>query len=188
MLETALSARRTSVLGPGPTSAGIRVEALPSALRFVLRIYGGESAALGSAGGFDLSGGINSVRATGGHLACRLGPDEWLLIAPDADAGRLLLALEADLAGRTYALVEVSHRNVALEVAGPHAREVLNAGIPLDLADGAFPAGSATRTLLGKAEVVLVRPSEALAYRVECWRSFGPYVQGFLNDAAREFT
>ena len=39
----------------------------------------------------------------------------------------------------------------------------------------------------GKAEIVLMRLDDEPTYRVECWRSFAPYVLGFLNEAAREF-
>jgi sarcosine oxidase subunit gamma len=72
-------------------------------------------------------------------------------------------------------------------VSGRHAAEVLNSGCPLDLAEAAFPAGTATRTLLGKAEIVLMRLDDGPTYRVECWRSFAQYVHGFLLEAAREF-
>ncbi len=46
--------------------------------------------------------------------------------------------------------------------------------------------GAGTRTLFGKAEIVLIRTDET-AYRLECWRSYATYVQGFLAEAAREF-
>jgi sarcosine oxidase subunit gamma len=64
---------------------------------------------------------------------------------------------------------------------------LLAAGCPLDLHSSAFSAGAATRTLLGKAEIVLWRPTEAPAYRLDCARSYVPYVFGFLREAAREF-
>jgi sarcosine oxidase subunit gamma len=41
--------------------------------------------------------------------------------------------------------------------------------------------------LLGKAEIVLWRLDAAPAFRVDCARSFAPYVQAFLQEAAREF-
>jgi sarcosine oxidase subunit gamma len=68
-----------------------------------------------------------------------------------------------------------------------YAREVINGGCPLDLDDAAFPPGRATRTLLGKAEIVLLRPDTPHTYRIECWRSFAPYVRGLLAEVAREF-
>lgn len=103
----------------------------------------------------------------------RLGPDEWMIIGPEADTDAMTAQVEAALADRVHAVVDISHRNVGLGVSGPHAAEILNAGCPLDLHPSVFPAGSATRTLLGKAEIVLVRPREEPLFRVECWRSFG---------------
>lgn len=176
MAETMPAARRTPIL-PAATSGIVRV--LAPCDRFVLRLRGFS----GSAGGFDLSGPINSVRGTPARFAARLGPDEWLLACPEGEEARV--AIEADLGGLFFALAEAGHRNVAIAVSGAHAADVLNAGIALDLSDAAFPPGSATRTLLGKAEVVVVRADAD--FRVECWRSFAPYVHAFLQEAAREF-
>ena len=88
------------------------------------------------------------------------------------------------MSNAAHALIDVSHRNVAFEIAGPRAAAALNAGCPLDLHETAFPPGTATRTLLGKAEIVLIRPGSQPVYRVECWRSFATYVHGFLLEAA----
>jgi sarcosine oxidase subunit gamma len=41
-----------------------------------------------------------------------------------------------------------------------------------------------TRTVLGKAEVLLWR-TDAQAFRLEVWRSFAPYVAQFLGEASR---
>lgn len=175
-------ARRMPILPYG--QSGI-VSALPPADRFVLRLRG----FAGTAGGFDLSGPLNSVRGTADRFAARLGPDEWLLICPEGEGEAAAKALEADLSGHFFSLVAVGHRNVGLAVSGPHAADILNAGIALDLSPSAFPPGMATRTLLGKAEVVVVRleAGPEAGFRVECWRSFAPYVLAFLKEAAREF-
>ncbi|MFG1343385.1 sarcosine oxidase subunit gamma family protein [Xanthobacter autotrophicus DSM 431] len=178
MLDTTTTAHRTPILAQG--TGGI-VSPLPPADRFVLRLKGFS----GTAGDFDLTGPLNSVRGTPAHFAARLGPDEWLLVCPEGEGAAAQAALEADLAGQFFSLVDVGHRNVAVAVTGPHAADVLNAGIALDLSDAAFPAGSATRTLLGKADVVVVRIGDG--FRVESWRSFAPYMHAFLADAAQEF-
>jgi sarcosine oxidase, subunit gamma len=120
-------------------------------------------------------------------MAARLGPNEWLLLGPEHDEEALARQIEAALAGRLHALVDIGHGTAAVEVSGRHAPDVLNAGCPLDLANDAFPTGSATRTLLGKAEIVLMRLDDAPTYRVECGRSFARYVHDFLLEAAREF-
>jgi heterotetrameric sarcosine oxidase gamma subunit len=42
-----------------------------------------------------------------------------------------------------------------------------------------------TRTLLGKADIVLWRTA-ADVFRIEVWRSFAPYVWACLEEARRE--
>jgi sarcosine oxidase subunit gamma len=44
----------------------------------------------------------------------------------------------------------------------------------------AFPIGMCTRTLFGKAEIVLWRTGEA-QFHIEVWRSFAGYVWGGLR-------
>lgn len=178
MLDTPKAARRTPAL---PAGTGGIVSPLPPADRFVLRLRGFS----GTAGGFDLSGTLNTARGTPERFAARLGPDEWLLVMPEGEGATARAVLESDLSGRFFSLVEAGHRNVGIAVTGPNAADVLNAGIALDLSDAAFPQGSATRTLLGKADVVVVRLGDG--FRVECWRSFAPYVSGFLTEVAQEF-
>ena len=120
---------------------------------------------------------VNRASKNGGRLAARLGPDEWLLVAPPGDAPDF-----SPLEARHHSLVDVSHRYAAFAVEGDNAPLILAAGCPLDLHPGVFTAGSATRTLLGKAEIILWRLGEAPSYRVECARSFAAYVERFLDQ------
>ena len=83
-----------------------------------------------------------------------------------------------------HSLVDVSQRQIGLELSGANAALALNAGCPLDLGLGAFPVGAATRTMLSKAEIVLWRRETAL-FHVEVWRSFADYAVSFLAEAAR---
>ncbi|WP_334177178.1 sarcosine oxidase subunit gamma family protein [Pseudoxanthobacter sp.] len=186
MAETNLARRPAlATLAPSGAPETATVLVLPPATRFALRIDPAEAAAIGTAAEFDLTGPINSVRGGGDRLAVRTGPDEWLLIAADGEGLALEAALSAAFGAVFHSLVDISHRNVALQLSGPAVADVLNAGCALDLSDGAFPPGSATRTLLGKSEIVLIRPADDKGWRVECWRSFSPYVQAYLNEAAR---
>jgi sarcosine oxidase subunit gamma len=167
--------------------SAISVSVLGAGATYSLRIAPELVASVREAAGFDLTGNINTAINSGSKIAARLGPDEWLLIGPDGQSNALSDEIGAALAGHFHSLVDVSHRNVGIAVAGREAPMVLNAGVPIDLDDAAFPAGSATRTVLGKAEIVLMRPDADRVYRVECWRSFAPYVRAFLEEAAREF-
>ena len=120
------------------------------------------------------------------RAALWLGPDEWLFIAPEESGAELIPAATAALARTPASVVDVSHRTVAIAVTGPSAAAALNAFVPLDLEDAAFPVGSCTRTLLGKAEIVLWRTS-ILDYRLEVARSFSAYVWRLLEEASRQY-
>ena len=122
-----------------------------------------------------------------GRAALWLGPDEWLLLASEADGVALGRDLTAALRGKPAALVDVSHRNVGFIVEGPRAADLLNAGCPLDLDIAAFPVDMCTRTLFFKAEIVLWRAATS-TFRLEVWRSFVPYVAGMLREAAGDLT
>ena len=77
--------------------------------------------------------------AEGQRAALWLGPDEWLLIAEDEAPG-LGGAVEAALAGRPHALTDVSHRQCAIELAGPGAARLLNAGVRSTSISRRFPS------------------------------------------------
>lgn len=140
--------------------------------------------AAGSALGLDISQVACRAAMNGDQAAALwLGPDEQLLLGPEgADLAATLAPALRDL---PHSLVDVSHRQIALEVSGPHAAAVLNAGCPLDLDLSAFPVGMCTRTVFAKAEIVLWRTSEDV-FHVEVWRSFASYVTEFLAEVARE--
>ena len=185
MLETSRTARRLAALTAAPVEAGgVTVRPLAARGRLSLRLRAATAEALGEVAGYRLALPINR-RAGDVRVAARLGPDEWLLAMPEADLEAVAAELEAALAGHVHALVDVSHRNVGLAVEGPRAADALNAGCPLDLHPTAFPPGTMTRTILGKAEILLARPTEAPAFEVECWRSFATYVHAFLIEGAR---
>jgi sarcosine oxidase, subunit alpha len=120
------------------------------------------------------------------RAALWLGPDEWLIQAPP---GMTALAAQARKAAEPYpaSVVDVSHATRALEIAGPRAAWCLNAFCALDLDLQAFPVGKCTRTLLGKAGIVLWRVA-AEVFRLDVPRSWLPYVWACLEEARLEFT
>ena len=124
------------------------------------------------------------AEASAERAALWLGPDEWLLLAPAGEGNAVFATLEKAMAGLPHSLVEVTHRQVAISVSGPGARELLASGCPLDLAPECYPVGMCTRTLFAKAEVVLWRRS-AEEYHLESGRSFSGYVLGWLREAQR---
>ena len=115
------------------------------------------------------------------RAALWLGPDEWLLIdGPDSDVAAVLAR-----AGVLHSAVDVSHRNVGIIVSGEGADRTISGGCPQDLSLAAFPVGAASRTVLGKIEVIVWRTGED-SFRIECWRSFSEYAYSFLQESAKD--
>jgi sarcosine oxidase subunit gamma len=82
--------------------------------------------------------------------------------------------------------VDVSHRQIALEIAGRQAAAILSNACPLDLDIRQFPVHMCTRTVLAKAEIVLWRTAPDV-FHLEVWRSFQGYVQQLLAEIGRPY-
>jgi sarcosine oxidase, subunit gamma len=162
---------------------GVRL--LPPATRLTLRGRTPVMAAAGGALGLSISNVACRSAANSERAALWMGPDEQLILAPAAEAESLGARLRDALSALPHSLVDMSHRQLALEVSGPAAQTLLNTGCPLDLHMSAFPVGMCTRTVLGKADIVLWRTGPD-SFHVEVWRSFADYVTRFLAEAARE--
>jgi sarcosine oxidase subunit gamma len=189
MADTARPLARNFALAEASLPAGgsaVDIRLLPPRARLCLRVAPALLSPAKAIAGFALGIPVNRCAGARGRVAMRLGPDEWQLTCPPGEAAAVAAAIGAELAGRHHALVDISHAQVAFDVAGPRAADVVNAGCPLDLAPRVFAPGHATRTLLGKAEIVLSRPADALAFEIECARSYAAYVRDFLIEAARE--
>ena len=153
-----------------------------------LSLRGGPEVLAAASDAFSLQLPREACRAAEGdaRAALWLGPDEQLLLVQQSDWEATMVALTRRLAGLPHALVDISQRQVALQVAAPHVADTLSAGCPLDLHPDAFPIGMCTRTLFFKAPIVLWRTA-ADAFHLEVWRSFVPYVQQLLREVAREY-
>jgi sarcosine oxidase subunit gamma len=125
--------------------------------------------------------------ATNSQGSCLwLGPDEWMLVVPVTQLHNTMQRLEPALRGSHHAPVDISHRTLALRLAGPDAREALAAGCPLDLHPQVFPPGGVARTLLGKVGVTLHLHPDGTTFDLYVDRSFAEYAWLFLANAASE--
>ena len=172
-------------LPPVPATAWMR--AMPPAMRFVL--HGDVRVRTAAAPVWGVAFAEQPCRAVlgNGRATLWLGPDEYLLLGADAASEVAAAdALERSLSAMPHALVNISHRQFALEVSGSHAATILSGACPLDLDPGEFPVGMCTRTVLAKADIVLWRTRDD-AFQLEVWRSFSGYATGLLREIAREF-
>ena len=114
-----------------------------------------------------------------------LGPDERLIISWQESAASLGARLARALVGQAHSLVDVTHRQLSLGIAGRGIEELLACGCPLDLDASQFPVDRCTRTLFGKTEIVLWRRGEA-EFHLEVWRSYADYLERWLIEAAQD--
>lgn len=119
------------------------------------------------------------------RAALWMGPDEWTLLAPEEELDSVFQAIEGKLGDTPHALVDVSHRSLAVIVSGNKAEWLLNTGIFIDLSLEAFPVGTVTRTVFHKAPVLIWRTGPD-TFVVEAWVSFMDYVSGLLVQSAQE--
>lgn len=152
--------------------------------RFILRGRPAAIAAAGKVFGFPLPDTACTAMVAGDRAALWLGPDEWLLLAPSEQRDSIEKDFRDALGELPYSLVDVGERQIALIVEGPQAAVLLNCGCPLDFDE--VPVGFCSRTMLGKAEIVLWRLAPE-RFHIEVWRSFAGYVQLLLAEAGREF-
>jgi sarcosine oxidase subunit gamma len=170
------------------------ISALPPAMRFILQGDVGARSAAASVWGAAFAEQSCRAILQGARATLWLGPDEYLLLggidgqvsSHEFQAAEAAGALELALADMPHALVNISHRQFALEVSGAHATTILSGGCPLDLDLSEFPVGMCTRTVFAKADIVLWRTQQD-AFHVEIWRSFADYVSGLLREIAMEF-
>ncbi|MDH5340712.1 MAG: sarcosine oxidase subunit gamma family protein [Rubrivivax sp.] len=161
------------------------LRSLPASAKFILR---GDPDALAAAGqrlGLALPTSACRAAANGARAGLWLGPDEFLLLAPENEATAVATDLAAAFGVLPHSLVDVSHRQVTLELNGPQAEWLLGAQCPLPLDLRAFSVGMCTRTVFAKAEIVLWRTAPE-TFHMEVARSFTQYVVDLLHEIARE--
>jgi sarcosine oxidase subunit alpha len=163
----------------------VQLRALAATTRLWIRAAPAAGAAIGLALGVLLPTVPNRSVIARDRAALWLGPDEWLVIAPEA---ALHLAVEATRAAACHpaSIVDVSNRSRSVEITGGRAAWCLNGFCALDLDLSAFPVGMCARTLLGKAEIVLWRIAPEV-FHLDIGRSFAPYVWACLEEARLEF-
>jgi len=167
------------------SGVGVDLVELPAVRRLNIRAGAAAASAMGLAIGVLLPAAPCRTMMQQDRAALWLGPDEWLVLGPPDDDTFPDTAFRA-ATQHPASVVDVSHMTVALEITGPRAAWCLNAFCALDLDLTAFPIGMCTRTLLGKAPMLLWRTG-AETFRLEVPRSFVTYAWACLEEARREF-
>ncbi|RCW43133.1 sarcosine oxidase subunit gamma [Halopolyspora algeriensis] len=186
-----LAGRRDELAAAGVEGLrGVRLGEEPFLSQVNLRVLPASPAAAGveQALGTILPREPNRVTGDEHDAALWLGPDEWLVVAPDGRADGIVEAARTAMADSPGSVVDVSANRTTLRLAGPTSREVLEKVCSLDLHPRAFRSGQCAQTLVGRAQVVLWQVGTEPAYRLMVRGSFADYLADLLLDAMAEFT
>ena len=181
MAKQISAARTPALVGNHLANAHVSIQPALPAARISLRATVRGASSYAKLIGMELPSNPSQMIVKAGRTAVWLGPDEWLII----DEKQPIAALMPKRESKEISAVDISHRNTAVLVSGVAATNLLNEASPRDLSLDAFPVGTGSRTILGKAEVVLLRTGKT-DFRVECWRSFSDYVWDLLSEAAKD--
>jgi sarcosine oxidase subunit gamma len=114
-----------------------------------------------------------------------LGPDEWLLMAPDGEARDIEQAIrDARPFDPWLSVVDLSHAYSGFSVSGSRMRDTLARGCPLDLHARSFGRSDCAQSMLAKAAVLLRCMDDAPCFELWVRNSFARYTALWLLDAA----
>lgn len=116
-----------------------------------------------------------------------LGPNEWLVLATETEAGSLAVTLKDALKEIHAAVNVVSGGQIALTLSGANVRELLSKGCTIDFHPREFRDGMCVQSGLAKASVVIGKPGKDEQFIVIVRRSFADYLVHWLTDAAAEY-
>jgi len=116
-----------------------------------------------------------------------LGPDEWLVITPTDQQGKVQADLKKALAGVFSSVVDNSSGLTMLEITGDNAANLLATDCPLDLHPREFRPGQCAQTRLAKAGMTIAPLRKGAGFEVIIRRSFADYLLLWMQDAAVAF-
>ncbi len=130
---------------------------------------------------------VNTMCVSGDYRIYWLGPDEWLIVTPTGQAGKLQLELQATLSGVFSSVVDNSSGLTLVRISGDNAANLLARDCPLDLHPREFKVGQCAQTRLGKAGMIIAPLREGGGFEIIIRRSFADYIGLWLQDALVEF-
>jgi sarcosine oxidase, subunit gamma len=154
---------------------------LADATMLAVRARADALAAVDAALGFALPRAANTFATHGDCIAAWLGPDEWLLIDPAADAAGWHSRLAAAVAGHAAAVVDVSGNRVRLALAGEGAADLLARGCSIDPA--LLGPGRCAGTVFARAQIVLLQHDASPCFTLLPRRSFTGHVLAWATAA-----
>jgi sarcosine oxidase subunit gamma len=130
-----------------------------------------------------------SSTRSGEYQLLWLGPDEWLILAPEGAGPELETALREAIGGEPGAVTDVSAQRTTLALSGCASRELLAKGCSIDLHPKVSPMGTCVQTLVAQTGIIIVaRDETASDFLLVVRASFAQYFAAWLIDAGVELT
>lgn len=161
----------------------LAIRGVPDTVRFSFRIDPTALDQASKAFGLMMPTKIGDMVTVDDKVALCIGPDEWHLLAPPDTQAEVESAFAKFYTDVPHSLVDISHREVGIEIEGSGAVQLLQSAIAFDIE--AMPVGSGCRTIFDKAQIVLIREAND-RFHIEVWRSFADHVWGLLQAASHE--
>ncbi|TCT44914.1 sarcosine oxidase subunit gamma [Martelella mediterranea] len=174
-----------SEITPGPIAENslVRVSIAQPCARLNLRARAAAVAPLCDALGLELSDRIGKRSRADTREALCLGPDEWLILTREDDAASAISACAAIYDRHPHSLVDISGREITVEISGEKATDLLTLGCPRD--PETIAIGEGRRTVFDGVSVV-IRREEANRFAMDMWHSFAPFALSLLATGAAE--
>ena len=120
------------------------------------------------------------------HAFTWAGPQQWLVSAGGGDSDALARQLADAFSGLASVAAQGDGRAV-LRISGPHARDVLAKGLPIDLHESVFKPGDTALSVIAHIGVQVTQIDAAPTYEIILPRSFAGSFWHWLTLSAGEY-
>ena len=148
------------------------------------------AAALGQALGIDCSTAAGVCSADEHTQVVWNGPNSWMVICSDDEAGRAageLLKLLQEAVGNLAAVVDQSHGRCGLRLSGSRARRVMAKNTAIDLHPRAFGPGRCAMTSVAHMNATIVQVDDTPTYDLFVIRSLARSFAHAIEYSCLEF-
>ena len=148
------------------------------------------AAAIGQALGIECSTQPGISHVDGHTQVSWNGPNSWMIVSSDEEAGRgpgELLGLLQQALGDLAAVVDQSHGRCALRLSGSRAHEVMAKNTAIDLHPRAFGPGRCAMTSVAHMNATIVQVDDAPTYDLFVARSLARSFAHAIEHACQEF-
>ena len=127
-----------------------------------------------------------AIEARARHILW-LGPNEWLIVAPDGEAATLIAGLREGMGGIHASVVDVSESRTVINVMGPGARDFLARGVSLDLHARVFKQGDCAQTGMPRCNVLIHLVDDRPSFDINVLKSFADYLWRWMELVGVDF-